>query len=274
MSPGPYRGRPAGTDGPGTPGRSAGARRWQLVRANRDAVPPSTRRFMRRARQRRMRAVLPWAVTSAVLAVGALVAWVVWGTGLFGVREVQVVGADLVTPVEVRDAAQIADGMPLARVDLAATGARVATLPPVRTAVVTRDWPDRLVIRVVERTGVAVVPKGDRFLVVDAGGVVFRSLAEPPPGLPVVRLAAPGPDDPATRAGLDVLASLTPQLRAQLSEVVVEGLARIKVLLRDDRTIIWGDATRSDFKARVATSVLGRPGGPIDVSAPDVVTIG
>ena len=48
-----------------------------------------------------------------------LVAWTVLGTGLFGVREVRVVGAELVTPVEVRDAAAVPDELPLARVDLA-----------------------------------------------------------------------------------------------------------------------------------------------------------
>ncbi|MGW3795981.1 hypothetical protein ACWD8I_33165, partial [Micromonospora arida] len=47
MSPGPARGRTSAADG-GAPRRGP-ARRWQLVRAGRDAVPPSTRRFMARA---------------------------------------------------------------------------------------------------------------------------------------------------------------------------------------------------------------------------------
>ncbi|MEV4694172.1 peptidase S33, partial [Micromonospora echinospora] len=44
MSPGPARGRTPGSDGGA--GRRSPARRWQLVRANSDAVPPSTRRFV------------------------------------------------------------------------------------------------------------------------------------------------------------------------------------------------------------------------------------
>ncbi|HEV7713849.1 MAG TPA: peptidase S33, partial [Asanoa sp.] len=43
-------------------------RRWTLVRAGSDAMPSSVRRFMRRARRRRVRAALPWAVGAASLA--------------------------------------------------------------------------------------------------------------------------------------------------------------------------------------------------------------
>ncbi len=137
---------------------------------------------------------------------------------------------------------------------------------------VTRDWPDALVVRLTERTGVAVVPRGERFAVVDAAGVVFRTVPQRPDGLPVVRVAAPGPDDPDTRAGLDVLGVLTPELLDQLVEIRVEGLARISLRLHDDRTVFWGDATRGADKARVATALLDQDAARIDVSAPDVVT--
>ncbi|NBE83749.1 FtsQ-type POTRA domain-containing protein [Micromonospora sp. NEAU-HG-1] len=270
MSPGPARGRTAGVDPGG--GRRGPVRRWQLVRAGTDAVPPSTRRFMARARQRRMRAALPWAVAAGVLALAALVGWTVFGTGLFGVREVQVEGAELVSTVQVREAAAVPDDFPLARVDLAGTARRIGTLAPVERATVTRDWPGTLVVRVVERTPVAAVPQDGAFAVVDRSGVVFRSLPRQPDGLPVVRVGRPGPEDPGTRAGLEVLAVLTPQLRGQLVEVTVEGLARISLRLRNDRTVVWGDATRGPDKARVATSLLGREADTIDVSAPDVVT--
>ncbi|GIJ77768.1 cell division protein FtsQ [Micromonospora phaseoli] len=269
MSPGPARGRGTGSDG-GAGRRST--RRWQLVRADSDAVPASTRRFMARARRRRMRAALPWAVVGGLVALAGLVAWVLLGTGLFGVREVRVEGAELVTAVQVRDAAGVTDNAPLARIDLAELADRIGALPPVERVTVTRDWPDALVVRLTERTGVAVVPGGEQFVVLDAAGVVFRTVPQRPDGLPLVRLATPGPDDPDTRAGLDVLGVLTPQLREQLVEVTVEGLARISLRLRDDRTVFWGDATRGADKARVATALLDQDAARIDVSAPDVVT--
>jgi cell division protein FtsQ len=270
MSPGPARGRTPGQDGGA--GRRNPVRRWQLVRAGADAVPPSTRRFMARARQRRMRAALPWAVTVGLLALAGLVAWTVLGTGLFGVREVRVVGATLVTPVEVREAVAVPDDAPLARVDLAAVARRVGALAPVERATVERDWPDTLVIRVVERTPAAAVPQGDRFAMIDRSGVPFQTVPRVPDGLPLVRVGRPTPDDPGTRAGLAVLAALSPRLRAELVSVDVAGLARITLRLRNDRTVVWGDATRSADKSKVATALLGRKADTIDVSAPDVVT--
>src|SRR6186997_1489498 len=95
-----------------------GGRSWRLVRADTDAVPTSVRRFMARARRRRLRAALPWFTTAgALLVVGAL-AWLVYGTSVLGVREVRVVGADSLAPREVEQAAAVRMTQPLAGVDL------------------------------------------------------------------------------------------------------------------------------------------------------------
>lgn len=69
-----------------------------------------------------------------------------------------------------------------------------------------------------------------------------------------------------------MLVALTPRLRAEVVDVSVEGLARITLRLRGDRTVVWGDATRGADKARVATALLDEDTDRIDVSAPDVVT--
>jgi len=148
---------------------------------------------------------------------------------------------------------------------------RVGRLVPVARATVHRAWPRTLVVRVVERTGVAAVPLDGRYAVLDASGVVFRTLPAAP-DLPQLRLASPGPDDPSTRAALTVLAALTPDLRAPLVSVVADAPTRIRLDLRGGRQIIWGDATGNDQKAKVAGSLLSRPVTVIDVSAPDVVT--
>lgn len=228
---------------------------------------------MRRARRRRLRAALPWAVLAGVLAVAGLAAWIVFGTSVFGVRHVRVAGTQILTPAQVAEAAAVPMSRPLASLDLAGMRDRVAALPPVERVRVFRAWPDTVVVEIVERTAVAAVPLEGRFAIVDGSGVVFRSVVERPADLPIVRVAAPGRDDPATRAGLVVLAALTPQLREQLVEVVVSGPARVSLRLRGDRRVVWGDASRSDLKARVATALLEREGETIDVSAPNVVTI-
>jgi cell division protein FtsQ len=250
-----------------------GGRRWRLVRASPEAVPPSVRRFMRRARRRRLRAALPWGAGAAVLAVAALVYWLVFHTAALGVDGVRVVGTDLLSADQVRAAAAVDRDRPLARVDLAGVEERVARLAPVDEVTARRDWPGTLLIEVQERTAIAAVPQGRRFTLLDGHGVAYHTLAHRPAHLPVVRLAEPGPDDPATRSALRVLAALSDELNDQLTELVVQGPARIRLELRRGREIIWGDATENETKAKVATALLARRGATIDVSAPDVVTI-
>jgi cell division protein FtsQ len=246
---------------------------WRLVRAPRDAVPASVRRFNQRARERRLRAVSPFLAAGIGLAVLAVAAWGVYGTSLLGVRHVRVEGNQLVSADQVRAAAAVPAGAPLASLDLGAVSRRVRQLAPVRAARATRDWPYTVVITVAERDAVAAVPRPDgRFAVLDGSGVVFRSL--PAPGdLAVLRLSAPGPDDETTKAALQVLAALTPQLRDRLVSLDAPAPTRIRLRLAGGRTVIWGDATANAAKARVATSLLARPGTVIDVSAPDVVTV-
>jgi cell division protein FtsQ len=250
-----------------------GGRSWRLVRADTDAVPASVRRFMARARRRRMRAALPWAMTVGVLAVVGALVWVVYGTSVLGVRQVEVVGTDSLTPMEVEQAAAVRMHQPLAGVDLDRIRGRIEGLPPVGRAVVSRSWPSTVVIEVVERTPVAAVPVGEQFTLIDAEGVAFRTVERRPSGLPVARLARPGPDDIHTRSALTVLSALTDELREQLVSISVPAPAQVSLALRKDRTVIWGDESQSETKAQVATVLLERKGDTIDVSAPKVVTI-
>ncbi|BBH66950.1 cell division protein FtsQ [Actinoplanes sp. OR16] len=250
-----------------------GNRNWRLVRANTDAVPSSARRFMARARQRKLKAAMPWLIGAGVLlAVGGLV-WLVYGTAVLGVRQVEVVGTELLDPEQVRQAAAIPDNRPLARVDLGAAGARVRELPAVDRVVISRSWPSTVVIEVIERTAVAAVPAKQGFILIDDEGVPFRAVKEQPSGLPLARLSAPGPFDTNTESALAVLAALSDELRRQLVAVAVPSPVQIRLELRKGRVVIWGDDTKSDEKSKVATELLGQKGEEIDVSAPTVVTI-
>jgi cell division protein FtsQ len=244
---------------------------WRLVRARRDAVPSSVRRFSERARRRRLRAAMPWLITFGTVVVLAAAAGVVYATPLFGVAEVRVTGAQLVTPGEVRSAARVAPGTPLVRVDVAAAGRRVGRLAPVSRATVRRRWPRTLVIRVVERAPAAAVPVPGGYAIVDRAGVVFDREPGRPAALPVLKVGAPGGNDPATRAGLTVLGVLPPELRDPLGALVADAPARIRLELRDGRQIVWGDATQNDAKVRVALALLPGDQQMIDVSAPTVI---
>lgn len=254
--------------------RGTSVRRWRLVRAPQDAMPSSARRFHQRIRRRRLRVLLPWAAALVALALVGVLVWVVTSTSALGVRQIQVTGAHLVSVAEVRAAAGVPLSTPLAGVDVDAVRDRVERLVPVASATVRREWPSTLVIAVAERVAVATVPVGKKYVLIDLEGVVYHTVTGKPADLPVVKLAAPGPDDPSTRAALRVLAALTPTLRSKLIALAAPAPTRIRLELAGGRAVVWGDAEESETKARVATSLLARPGRTIDVSAPEVVTVG
>jgi cell division protein FtsQ len=249
------------------------------VRASKEAVPASVRRvFMAAARRGRLGAGLRrhrrrWGLVGGASVLVLLAGWLLWGTSVMGVREVRVTGTAILTPAEVRDVAAVAERTPLLRVRAGEVAARVAALPPVAAVQVRRDWPDTVVIEVVERTAVVVVPSVEGFRLIDPAGVGFHTVPAAPAGLPVLILVEPGSEQPATEAALTVLAALTPQLRAELSAVTVAGPADIRLTLGSGRTVLWGDQQDSADKARVATVLLERDGEVIDVSARGVVSV-
>jgi cell division protein FtsQ len=232
------------------------------------------RRFAARARRRRWRVALPWLSVLLVAVLGGVGVGLVYGTGLFGVTEIRVTGTSLTTPDQVRAAAAVPVGTPLARVGTAAVERRVGALPPVRRVTVRREWPHRLVVQVAERTPVAVVPvRPAGYALLDDAGVAYWPVPDRPAELPLVRVTAPGPDDVTTRAALAVLRTLPSALRDPMVALVAEAPTRIRLEYPDDRVVIWGDATENEEKARVATSLLAGTAKVIDVSAPSVVTV-
>jgi cell division protein FtsQ len=249
------------------------------VRASTDAVPASVRKVFMAARRRGRLAVglrrhrRLWGLLTAAGGAVLLAGWLLWGTSLAGVREVRVTGTAILTPAQVQEAAAVAERTPLLRVRADEVAARVAALPPVAAVQVRRDWPDTVVIEVVERTAVAAVPTADGFRLIDSSGVGFQAVPTRPDDLPVLIVVEPGSERPATETALTVLAALTPRLRAELSAVTVAGPADIRLILGSGRTVLWGDSHDSPDKARVATVLLDREGEVIDVSARGVVSV-
>ncbi len=216
-----------------------------------------------------------------VLAALGVVAWVVWGSPLLAVSTVRVDGAGSLTAEQVRAAAGVAEGTPLLRVDTDAAAARVARLPQVASVQVTRGWPQTVVVTVEERVPVAVVEQAGTRSLVDAGGVLFDTVTgRPPAGVVPLDVRSPGPDDPATRAGLAALVELPRDVRTQVASVAARSGNEVTLTLADGTTVLWGTAEDSAEKADVLVALLGHlasgglePATTIDVSAPSAVVL-
>ncbi len=205
----------------------------------------------------------PWRVACFALAtagvVGAAV-WVLLGSRLLVVRSVTVIGIRLVPRSEVLAVAGVEPGTPLIRVNTAEVAARIDTIRQVRSALVTRSWPDRVVIVVRERTAaLALAAPGGGYDLVDSGGVVVQWSASRPADLPLYPTAAPVTalrGDPERAAAAAVLAELPAWLRHSVASVTAPDPDQVTLRLADGITVLWGGTDRAGAKATELTALI------------------
>lgn len=203
-----------------------------------------------------------------VLALGV----VAWFTPVLSVRTVSVQGLSAVPEDQVLAALDVPHGQPLLQVDTGAAARRVASIPKVAQARVQRKYPSTVKVTVHERVPAVFFDSPQGTHLMDGSGVDYA--VEPaPPGVPRLKVANPSGSDPATRAALDVLATLSPDLRGQVAEIAAPSPADIRLTLHDNRVVVWGSADGSDRKAAVTPPLLTQPGQTYDVSSPDLPTV-
>jgi cell division protein FtsQ len=219
----------------------------------------------------------PWRAAFFVLMVLAIVAGVAWAlleSRLFVVRGVEVTGTHLVTPAQVRSAADIPAGLPLIRVNEAAVAHRVERLRQVESAQVSRDWPNRMLISVTERVPALAVPGGQGYDLVDKHGVVVETVSEQPLDTPI--LALPGGSaqpsalrgNPAVYAAAVVVRELPRYLAKSLVSVRAPSAIEVTLRLRNGVSIVWGGTDRPAEKAKELAVLMRTHARSYDVSAP------
>ena len=211
-----------------------------------------------------------WTILLTLLSVA--LGLVLYFTPLMSARSVEVRGTGVVTREEVLGVAQVQVGTPLMQIDTDAVADRVAGIRRVATARVQRGYPSTLRIIVTERIPLAVKDFPDGPHLFDRDGVDFAT-APPPPGLPYLDVDNPGPADGPTKAALEVMTALPPDVVAQVGRVAAPSLASVTLTLADGRTVVWGTTDRTDEKANKLAALLTQPGRTYDVSSPDLPTV-
>jgi cell division protein FtsQ len=231
--------------------------------------PGGSYRDGKASRSRRWLAAL---VLLAALGVGGGVTWALLGSGLFAVRSVVVTGTRLVPESEVIAVAGVRSGTPLIRVNTSRIAARVLTIRQVLAVHVFTSWPDRVVIAVRERTSALAIPlPGGGFDLIDANGVVVRSAATRPSGLPIYTTTAAVSSlagDPDVAAAAAVLAGLPAPLRSSVTSVTVPSPDQVTLRLSSGVTVVWGGPEDAAAKARELAILMQTHARYYDLSSP------
>lgn len=255
--------------------RAAQARAQAIEQARREAKrraqahPGGETEAVPRGAVRGLKMVL--AATVAVLtAVG--IGLVLYFTPVMSARRIEVTGIAAVTAEEVLDAAKVLPGTPLLQIDTGKVAGRVAAIRRVASVRVQRQYPSALRIMVTERVPMVVRDFPDGPHLFDRDGVDFAT-APPPPLLPYLDAEHPGPTDPATRAALQVMIALRPEVADQVSRVAAPSVDSVTLTLTDGRVVVWGNTDRTAEKAQKLAALLTQPGHTYDVSSPDLPTV-
>ena len=166
----------------------------------------------------------------AATAVGFVARWLL-SSPRFAVSQVEVLGASRVPTDRILDAAGLAAGVNIFRVDPETIAARVEALPAVRRARVVRELPGRLTIVVEERQPFALVHAARLHWIDEEGRVLAEERQAVVPDVPVISglseeelAATPTSPGPKARAGVALVRTLLRQknaLAAEISEIDV-----------------------------------------------------
>jgi cell division protein FtsQ len=211
-----------------------------------------------------------WSALASVVAVG--LGLLLYFTPIMAARATVITGLTVVSQEDVEQAAAVVPGTPLLQINTDAIAERVATIRRVASARVQREYPSTLRITVVERVPVVVKDYPDGPHLFDRDGVDFAT-APPPPGLPYLDADNPGPSDDPTKAALEVLLALRPEVAGQVGRIAAPSVAAITLTLIDGREVIWGTTDRTEEKALKLGALLTQPGRTYDVSSPDLPTV-
>ncbi|WP_153506599.1 cell division protein FtsQ/DivIB, partial [Cumulibacter manganitolerans] len=218
-----------------------------------------------------------WAVYTAVaLVVAVLASWALFSSSFFGVRDVQVTGASVISVAKVREAVGLGPDDSLVSVSTSSVRKRVEQLPPVARASVSRSWPGTLVVRVTERTPIATVPVDGEPWLLDADGVPYARasrIGDDAAKLLPLEVEHASAGDHATREAAHVIAGLDAKTRALVGKVTAKSAAQVTLVLTDGREVIWGDASRMNDKLTMLPAVLEHSGSVYDISSPTAIVI-
>lgn len=225
-----------------------------------------------RGRRIRRNIIVAVCVTAALVA-GLILAAVY--SPVLAVHSVSVSGTKLLKPAQVQAALKPLLGTPLPQISDEQVDALLKPLVQIRSVSTQAHPPSVLVVQVQERVPVALVKRGNDYLLVDVDGVRLGTTADPASvKLPLIDGGAGTIGKDLFQATAEVLGALPANVLAKLSNASAKSVDAVELKLLDGQTVVWGNAGEKELKARVLEALLKVPADPAnpvntyDVSVP------
>lgn len=245
----------------------------EAVKARKSFERDEVRRFTAHLRRRR---ILWLSISGAVVAVLIFVAIGVF-TPIMALQTITVEGATRVPANQIVTALQSEINKPLPLVNMDSVRKAVEAQPLVKSYSTVAAPPHTLVIKIVERSPIGYLPRGNGFTMVDPAGVVMENSDERIPGIPLFTVEGDSTQSPGFQAGVDVLESLPSSLAGQVDQVIAKTTDDVTLVLVGGARVFWGGPENSAFKNHVLTKLLAvNPVGSVseyDVSSPKTAVV-
>lgn len=239
------------------PIRSAKASKKALSRIFKKSSRPTgnlslqARRFGAYARKRRVLAI---SVLASFAALIALVLATIF-TPLLAVEEIKVSGLKRIPEKSITKALSVLQGRPLPLIDNALVASALEKYRLIESFAVIAQPPHRVVVRIVERTPIAVVAVDGKDYLYDPAGVRLG----PADGtkVPKIEIVNEPGNSAEFRAAIDVLLALPVELLSQVYSMDARTKDDVTLQLRGNagQKIVWGDGSNSVLKSK-ALAVL------------------
>lgn len=223
--------------------------------------------------RRLKRNIIIAACTVAAVVAGILAAAIF--SPLLAVSTISVSGTRLLAPEQVQTALEPLKGKPLPQITDEEVDRLLEPLIQIKSVTTQARPPSDLVVEVRERVPVALVKQGEQYQLVDVDGVQLAATADPASvSLPVIDGGAGTIGKDLFQATAAVLGALPPEVLAKLSNASAQSVDAVELKLVDGQTIVWGNATERELKAKVLEALLKVPADPknpvrvYDVSVP------
>ncbi|MCS4484537.1 FtsQ-type POTRA domain-containing protein [Gleimia sp. 6138-11-ORH1] len=216
-----------------------------------------------------------WYGLGVFLSLAALVAtiWGIFFSSFFSLDRnlITVVGGDeKVSAAQVQETLNPWVGTPLPRLKLGELAVSVETIPLVKKAVVSRQWPNGVGVELQLRVPTFAVSTGGSWDVFDAEGVKLSTEATVPNGTFVAELSSVEPAGQVK--AIEILEQVKKQLDAEiLAEVVTfrsDGNL-VEFVFKSGAVVKWGDTSEGELKLKVLKVLVSQvPAKVYDVSVP------